>query len=520
MKSESDTAEAVFVSSGIVIEAGTEDVLRHKYNGSIDRIIDVRPYTIFPGFEDSHLHVMAYGMKLRRLNLTAAAESGEMENQLKEYCRQKPVDEWVFGEGWNENNWSDRKIFHKTELDELAPVHPVVLTRICRHALIANSRALAFAEIDGNTENPEGGVIVKDANGEPTGLLLDKAMDLLLDRLPVIPESELEAAAAIAIDKLLQKGLIGGHTEDLAGYGDFSRVLKAYEQVLNDRRRFKIHLLVHHEVTVKWAEAGFLIGPYSSDLSFGAMKIFADGALGGRTAWLREPYNDAPETSGISIHQQNSLNRLVAQARNHGLPAAIHAIGDRALEAAVTAIESVRPLQDYPDRLIHGQLVPPDLQDRISRLHAVLDIQPSFVASDFPWVVERLGIHRLSYAYAWKTLLDKGLRLAGGSDAPIEDPDPVKAIYTAITRENNAKVPERRGKNECLTPYEAVSLYTLGSAYAAGASSIRGKIAPDFEANFTILTSDLMTCTAKEILNSKVVMTVIGDRIVYENPEV
>lgn len=516
MNAEDDIEEAVYTSDGIIMETGSKDDLHAKFKTAIDRVIDVRPSTIFPGFEDSHLHVMAYGMNLRRLSLTEVSTSEEMGQILKNYCKEKKHGEWIFGEGWNENNWPDRKIFHKNELDQLTEGHPAVLTRICRHAVLANSEALAFAGINRETPDPEGGIIVRDVDGEPTGFLLDKAQDLLLDVLPALPQSELEAAAANGIDDLLKKGLIGGHSEDLAGYGEFKNVLKAYQSVLSGMRRFKLHLLVHHDVVEEWADAGFSIQLNLGDITFGGMKIFADGALGGRTAWLREPYNDAPETSGVNIHQQVAMDELVKRARNHHLPAAIHAIGDQALEAAVSAIEKVPPVKDYPDRFIHGQMVPPDLQERISKLHAVFDIQPSFVASDFPWVIERLGNKRVSYSYAWKTLLEKGLHLAGGSDAPIEDPDPIKAIYTAITRENSSGTPEYRDKDERLTRFEAVGLYTAGSAYAAGASCRRGRIAPNYEANFTICTEDLMTVPIDQFLNNKIQMTVIGGQIVYE----
>ncbi len=517
MQSDNDAQEAIYSSNGMIKETGSKDDLQGKFKDEIDRVIDVRPYTIYPGFEDSHLHVMAHGLKLRRLSLTEVSTSEEMGEILKNYSKDKQQGEWIFGEGWNENNWPDRKIFHKNELDQLTEGHPAVLTRVCRHAVIANSEALAYAGITKDTPDPEGGIIVRDNDGDPTGFLLDNAQDLLLDVLPALPQSELEAAAANGVDDLLKKGLIGGHTEDLAGYGSFKNVLNAYQSIIKGMRRFKLHLLVHHHVVEDWAEAGYTLqSKLGSDISFGGMKIFSDGAIGSRTAWLREPYNDAPETCGVNIHQQDALNTLVEQARKHQLPAAIHAIGDQALEAAVSAVEKVPPVENYPDRFIHGQMVPPDLQERISHLNAVLDIQPSFVASDFPWVIERIGNKRLAYCYAWKTLLEKGLHLAGGSDAPIEDPDPLQAIYTAITRENHAHSSEYREKDERLTPFEAIELYTTGSAFAAGAENRRGKIAPGYEANFTICTEDLLTIPISRFLTNEVQMTVVGGQIVYE----
>ncbi len=513
-----EEAEAIYVEDGMIQAVGREADLRVVYQNQISHIQDIRPHTIFPGFIDSHLHLMGLGLNLSRLDLTTAHSSEEVARQVAGVVQTLPVGRWVIGEGWNENEWDDRTLMDRQALDEVAPHHPVSLTRICRHAVLVNSRALSLAGIHAETPDPPGGVIVRDATGEPTGLLLDQAQNLITQVLPDVSTETLIQAGHRAMDHLTSLGLVGGHTEDLAYYGQLRKPVEAYQTILKTRR-FRTHLLVHHEVVDQLEEMGILPLSVIGDLSFGAMKIFSDGAYGGRTALLRTPYNDATETNGVAIHTQAELTALVEKARQYNMPVAIHAIGDQAFDLALTAIETHPNQSRLPDRLIHGQLVPQDLRHRLLQTDAMIDIQPLFVSSDFPWVLERLGEERMEDAYAWQTLLREGIPCAGGSDAPIESASPILGIYAAVARKkpeerHNGYYPEQK-----LSIQQAIELYTKGSAGAVGQDAQTGQIRPGFWADFTILDQDLLTIDTESIPETKIIMTVIDNNVVYQNKE-
>ncbi|WP_261133285.1 amidohydrolase [Bacillus sp. Marseille-Q3570] len=514
MEHEFDKVEAVLVEDDTIIDCG--DRLRIEKNHQIDHIEDLEGAVMYPGFVDSHLHMIGHGEKLLRLDLSEVMSAEEMKTTLKEKIYSTSVGDWIIGEGWNENNFMDRKIFHRFELDEIAPHHPMILTRICRHALLANSKALELAGITKDTEDPPGGVIVRDTNGEPTGYLLDKAQELVKDALPKVTEEYLHRALTTSVQDLTSLGLVGGHSEDLNYYGGFKRTYDTFLKVINpDQLQFKANLLVHHEVVADMHEEGLKFGVSNGFVELGAMKIFADGALGGRTAYLSKPYNDMPETYGVAIHSLTDLKELVKKARHYQMPVAIHTIGDLALEFALYAVEEIPPPAGLRDRFVHGQVVRPDLLERLKKVPVIIDIQPHFVASDFPWVIERLGEGRMKYSFAWKTLLKEGIACAAGSDAPIETADPLLTIYAAVLRKKHGDKHEGFYPDQKLSVYEAVELYTKGSAYAIGKENEAGMIKKGFCADFTILTEDLFHIDPEAIPNVKVAKTVVNNTIVY-----
>ena len=246
------------------------------------------------------------------------------------------------------------------------------------------------------------------------------------------------------------------------------------------------------------------------------MKFFIDGALGGQTALLSKPYTDTPETSGMAVHTDEEIDELVALARTYGEAIAVHVIGDAAVEKALDAIEKYPVPEGKKDRLIHVNVLRDDLVDRMEKLPVVLDFQPVFVSSDFPWVMDRLGEDRLDWAYAWKRLLDRGFICGGGSDAPVEEAvDPLLGIYAAVTRRKPGETHEGYLPNEKLSRFEAVGLFTTGSAATIGKADVRGKLAIGFDADFTVLDRDLFTVEDEEILGAKVVMTVVAGDIMY-----
>ncbi|MFC0473243.1 amidohydrolase [Halalkalibacter kiskunsagensis] len=517
MRDENESVSAVYVEDGFIRGLGDQEELENRFSGLIEKRHNLQGAFVYPGFVDSHLHIIGHGEKLIRLDLSEVNSAEEMKRKLEEKYRSSNDNDWIFGEGWNENNFSDRKIFHKQELDEISLNKPMFLTRICRHAALVNSKALELARITKETDDPKGGVIVRDNNGEPTGYLLDTAADLVKDVIPNVSEEYVERALQVAVNDLFRVGLVGGHTEDLYYYGGFKKTFDQFFKVIDGREvKFRAHLLVHHEAIWEMEKEGYDKGEVTPFIELGAVKIFADGALGGRTAYLSNPYTDDPSTSGVAIHSEESMKEIVMKARKKNRPVAIHTIGDGALDMALTVLEQC-PLEEGRDRLIHVQVVNESLIERMKKLPLILDLQPRFVASDFPWVMERLGEDRIKKSFAWKTLIDSGLHCAGGSDAPIEPVDPLLGIHAAVTRKRVGESHEGYGAEQKLTPFEAVQLFTSGSAYAIERERERGYIAEGFVADFTILDRNLFSIKADEILLTNLVMTVVDNTIMYMN---
>ncbi len=521
MQHEGHHVEAVFTENGVIKGLGSSEELEKKDQWTIESVVDLQQKVMFPGFVDSHMHLIGHGETLMRLDLSSMNTKQEVLEAISEKAGGLEEGQWVIGEGWNENLWSDAEVITKQEIDKVVPNHPVLLKRICRHAMVVNSLALTHAGINESTPNPAGGLIERGDQGELNGLLKDKAQDLMIDALPGISSEYLVEALTKGIESCWEHGLVGGHTEDLSYYGNFKKTYDAFRKTINEgKKKFRAHLLIHHEVIEDWKEDGhhFLSG--NEFIEFGAMKIFADGALGGRTALLSYPYADDPSTKGVSIHTSERLLELVKKARKYELPIAVHTIGDQAFENVIDAVTEEPSPHGRRDRLIHAQILRKELIERIKGLPLILDIQPRFVASDFPWVLERLGSENMKYNYAWKTLLEEGIPCAGGSDAPIEPINPLWGIHAAVTRTNpldpnkTAYRPEEK-----LTMYEAISLFTKGSAFACHHENNRGQIREGYSADFTVLEIDPFKEEADQLLNKVVNMTVVDETIVYKKNE-
>ncbi|WNS74602.1 amidohydrolase [Bacillus sp. DTU_2020_1000418_1_SI_GHA_SEK_038] len=517
---ENHKVEALYTKGNRIVAVGTFADLKERFHQEIDSNIHLNGETMLPGFVDSHMHLIGYGEKLNRLDLTNCQSKEEALQAVKQYSSTIEKGEWIIGDGWNENLWGPRATpIFKYELDTIVPDHPVFLKRVCRHALVANSKALEAANINENTANPEGGVIGRDENGRLNGLLKEEAQELLYRVLPEVSAANLKSYIRRAIQSAYKLGLTGVHTEDLSYFGGYERTLQAFKDVIEEEGYpFRAHLLVHHLVVDDMKEAGesFLSG--SEWIEFGAMKIFADGSLGSSTALLSHPYADDPSTSGVAIFSQDQLDELVKKAREYELPVAVHAIGDLAFEMVLNAIEKF-PLRGVGrDRLIHAQILRMDLINRAKMLPLILDIQPRFLASDFPWVMDRVGEKQDKFLYAWRTLLKEGLSCAGGSDAPIEPLSPLLGIHAAVTRTNvNDSEKTVYFPEEALSVFEAVSLFTKGSAYAACHENDRGLIKEGFLADFTIFKEDIFNIDLHSIPHITVSKTIIGGKIVFDS---
>lgn len=516
LENKGDAAEAVYTEKDLIKAVGTYEKLYHNYFQQIDQEINLMGKTMLPGFVDSHLHIINHGLKLLRLDLSQMSSATEIKQALRNRTTNLAEGEWLIGEGWNENQWgSNPTIINKSELDEISPENPMMLTRVCRHAILANSKAMELAGIDEETQDPQGGIIVRDEQGETTGYFLDTAQELIKNAMPDVSQNYLEQVIKISVEDLQSKGIVGGHSEDLNYFGGFNKTYAAFKNAINNENKFKAHLLVHHEVMMDMVKEnlGYLDG--TTYVELGAIKIFADGALGGRTAWLTEDYSDDLGNKGVAIHETKDLEAIVKAARQHGLPIAVHVIGDQAVDE-IAAIIKRYPLENGArDRIIHGQILNENSLQLLKELPVVVDIQPSFVTSDFPWVIDRIGKKRLNLAYAWKTMLNNKIHCAGGSDAPIEEVSPLLGIQAAVLRKSSLDGKVYNSK-EKLSIYEAIRLYTAGSAYAINQETSRGIIAENYKADFTILAEDIFQINPERINDIAIYMTVIDGEVVYE----
>lgn len=511
MKSEGDMVEAVLVEDGRIGAVGTYEELKSR----ADREVDVGGAFVYPGFVDTHMHIIGHGQQLLSNNLSAVHSSDELLRVMKEAAEGVPESEWMLGEGWDENLFPDRHVPTLAELDSVTD-KPMMLKRTCRHMLLANSAALRLAGITKDTPDPEGGVIVRDAEGRPTGFLKEDAQDLVESIVPAPTAESIQKALETAVDDLTSMGLTGCHTDDLGYFGRYQNPLNAFHEVLGEgRRKFRAHLLRRSTVFEQMIEDGATYNePWAEP---GAMKFFIDGALGGKTAALSEDYSDDPGNRGTFVVTREEAEELVRRARRHDEAIAVHLIGDAATELALDLIEKHPCPAGKRDRLIHVCVLREDLVERMEKLPVILDIQPVFVGSDFPWAEDRLGPDRLGWAYAWKKLMDRGFICGGGSDSPVDSADPFLGIYTAVAR----KLPDdpKEGgylPDEKLSNFDAIRLYTTEAARVLGQEDRRGMIAPGHFADFTIVDRDLERLPEDEIMETNVLMTVVDGDVQYK----
>lgn len=515
MEEEGSCVDAIFTENGRIEATGTYERLYHDFEHKIDKEINIEGKTMLPGFIDSHLHMIFHGEQILRLDLSGAESADEVKEAIRHRATDLSPGEWLIGEGWNENQWEDPVIIHKSELDEISPDNPVLLNRVCRHALLANSKAMDLAGITNDTEDPVSGIIVRNENGEATGLFLDDAQLYIKNVMPDESQEYLELVIQTAVKDLVSKGIVGGHTEDLNYHGGSLKTLAAFNKAIHSENKFKAHLLVHHEVIEDILDAGLRFLDGSKYVEIGAMKIFADGAFGGKTAWLRESYEDNPDNYGVPIHTTEELENLVQKARAHHFPVAAHAIGDQAITEVLKTLEKYPLEMGGRDRLIHAVMLREDTLETLKRLPIVCDIQPSFVASDYPWVADRVGEERLKLGYAWKTMLNESIHCAGSSDAPVEDVNPLTGIQDAVLRKSSIDG-QVYNADERLSVFQAVQLYTREGAYVIGQEKERGLISPGYQADFTILDEDIFRIEKENIASVDVAQTVIDGEIVYD----
>ncbi|MGY5343309.1 amidohydrolase [Paenibacillus glucanolyticus] len=511
-------ADSVYVEDGVIRAIGKTAELRLQLAGRDYRTVDWDGGCVLPGLVDAHMHLGMHGMKLGMLDFTEAASKEEILAMLRARAAVTPPGEWILGLNWNENNFPDGKIPHLLELDEITTEHPVYLTRTCFHAYLGNSEAFRRAGVTADTPDPESGAFGRGADGRLNGCIYENASAPFADVQPVPDPSMLKTVMFQACQDALRLGLTGAHTEDLRLLGSVEAMLRIHRELKEEGLYFRTHQLMYHGFLDEMEALGIQAGSGSNWNRIGAVKLFADGAIGGRTALLKEAYYDAPHTRGLAMHSPEELREIVGRARKLGYPVAFHAIGDGAAEMMTEVLEQLPLSREarLPDRFIHAQVVHPDTVKRMSKLNLAVDLQPRFVASDFPWVLERVGPDRTSWLYAWKKWLLTGLPCSGGSDAPIEPLNPLLGIHAAVTRRKPEESHEGYMPEEKLSITEAIRLFTSGSSGAAGEAGQRGSIELGKYADFTVVDRNLADgMDPDDLLRTSVRMTIVNGKIGY-----
>lgn len=517
-RSEPDRqAQALAVAGGRVAAVGTDAELSGLV-GPRTVVTDLEGGTVLPGFHDAHCHILLFGLSLVEVNLRDCRSLAEVAARVGERARQLGPGRWVRGGGYNHLVLAERRHPTRWELDPVSPHNPVWLYHVSGHMGVANSLALQLAGVGPDTPDPPGGKVVRDEKGEPTGLLLETAQDLVKRALPPYTPEETKAALAAAGRRMAAEGITAAQDawagwiapEEFRAYQEASR-----EGLLPQR----VWLMVDVErLAVREGRFDFAFGLHTGfgtdRLRLGAVKIFTDGSLLGRTAALSRPYLDPPDTAGFLVKSEQTIRDQVAAAHRGGWQVALHAIGDRAVEAALDAVEAVMgpDAAGFRPRIEHAGVLRPDLIDRIRRLGAVVVTQPRFVFEFGDGYRAALGDERVRLTFPFASL--RGLHVAFSSDRPVVDGAPLLGIAAAVlerTASGAPYVPEER-----VTVQEAVRAYTLGAAYSAFAERELGTLEAGRWADFVVLDRDPFQVDPEELASLRVLRTVVGGQTVYE----
>jgi predicted amidohydrolase YtcJ len=516
-------AEAVAVKGDRIIFVGSNREAQ-KYIGKSTRVVDLKGETVVPGMTDAHHHLEGVGFREMTLNLEGVNSLEEFLAKVKARVDQAHPGEWVTGRGWIETFWRPPVFPTRWDLDKVAPNNPVVLTRADGHGIVVNSAALKVAGIDKNTPSPFGGEVSKDKqSGEPNGMLLDAAQGLVRNYIPANTPADDERAIVLGVNRDVSLGWT--QVQNPGGsYGDIDLYKKLYAAG-------QIKLRIYKAVSAPGLEAqrlfqdGPIIGAYGNRLTVRSIKLYADGSLGSRSAALLAPYSDKPDTSGFLTIKEETLQPILQQALRTGIQVLTHAIGDRGnrfildeYEKAMKAVPKAEwKIKEPRWRVEHSQIVNPADIPRFAKLGVIPSMQASHAIGDLHFAPARLGLDRLSGAYAWQSFLKSGSIIPGGSDAPVERGEPMIEFYAAVARKDlKGFSGEGWHPEEALTREQAIKMFTIWAAYAAFEEELRGTIEVGKLADFTFLSADIMKIPEAEILKTRCLMTIIGGEIVYE----
>lgn len=509
-------AEAFAVRQGRFVRVGSlSDVMALR--GPHTRILNAAGKTVIPGLIDAHLHLMQVGLALHEVDVYHLSTFEEVVARTRAFANAS-LDAWIVGDGWDQNLWPGKAFPTHDALSAAIPDRPVLLSRVDGHALLANAKAMQRAGITADTATPAGGRILRAADGTPTGVFIDNAMSLIYRAVPAPTHEQLVRAARAAVRECNRWGLTavadpGAGFANIAVYEELARAkhldLRTYVMLADDPA-----------VLDRYLNAGPRSGAYNDHLWIRSVKMFIDGALGSRGAALLAPYSDDPQNVGLLRTSQAHIQDLTERALSHGFQACVHAIGDRGNRVVLDAFEAAlhnRPRGDYRLRIEHAQILSPQDIPRFKQLGVTPSMQTTHQISDMGWAERRLGAQRIRGGYAWRSLLDTGVTIPNGTDAPVESVNTLRTFHSAIARQNEAnEPPDGWYPDQRMSREEALQSMTIWAAHANFQDHVIGSITPGKRADFVMLDRDWMTVPASEIMHTRVLETYLSGRNVYD----
>ena len=524
MDPQQPQVSAVAISNGRFSFVGARDAAL-ALRGRDTRVIDLANATAYPGLIDAHVHVAGIGSAQRSVDLTGASSFSELINRVAARASTLRAGVVVQGRGWHQSKWLNPPAGHVEgfpthhALSEAVPNHPVVLEHANGHSALLNQRAMKQLGIDADTITPQGGVIVM-LDGQPTGLLHETAIDLAAP-LQTYDLQTAEELVELAQQHLLSEGITTAHDAG-ASQVDLEAQWGMARRGDLDMRLYSMVYAADEGALNEWLVRGPVINVGDSKLTVRSIKVQADGALGSRTAWLHAPYTDAPNTSGVLTYDLDALSQLIRDSREDNWQINVHAIGDRAnSEVLAVFAPFTATAGDHRFRIEHAQHLRLGDVPLFAEQGVIASMQPIHLSSDRPWAIDRLGQLRIKQgAYLWRDLLDEGVVVTSGTDAPVEPVNPIANFYAAVTRKTLKGLPEAGFEPaQKLTRMEALTAMTLAAAYAAFEERDKGSIEVGKLADLTVLNQDLISVPEAEILDTRVLMTMVGGEVVYERDE-
>lgn len=525
MDSKTPNAEAVAINNGEIFKVGcVEDILSYQDGNTV--LFDLKGKTVLPGFNDSHMHLFNYGLSLQTVNLENVNSIDNMIITVKNFIDNNKITtkQWVRGLKWNHHFFIDKRLPNRYDLDKISKEIPIVLSRVCGHLIVTNSKALELIGITKETSQLKGGHFDVDDNGEPLGTFHENAIRLILDYLPIPNIKEIKETLKLASENLLQYGITTVQTDDFSVFPNSSeKVITAYQE-LNDEGNLPIRVnqqvyLPNLTKLTEFISKDYITYYNDNFFKIGPLKLLADGSLGARSAYLKEPYSDDPSTNGIAVYSQEELDELVITAHNADMQVAIHAIGDKTMEMICNSIEkaqTLKPRKDARHGIIHCQITNINLFYRFKELNIIALIQPLFVSTDLHFAEQKIGSTRAQTSYNWKSFIDNDVKIACGSDCPVEPPNVLYGIYSAVTRKDLSGYPEKGWYPEQkITVEQAVYGYTLGAAYASFEENIKGSLTEGKLADLTVISDNIFEIDPNDIKDVKVEMTFVNGKLKY-----
>lgn len=507
---------AFAVRDGKIVAVGKTAAVE-RVAGDINQRIDLQGKTVLPGIIDAHGHVLGLGQTLQLVDLRDAKSEQQAVALVTDFATHGgSTTDWILGRGWNQENWNSRQFPSATSLDEQLNDRPVWLTRVDGHAGWANSKALELAGITAASVSPEGGEIIRDSNGKPTGVLIDNAMNLVEAIIPTESAEQQQAALKLAFAHLNQRGITGVHDAGVS-----AETIAVYQQLAaRNEMPLRVYAMIGaNEPKLKQLLANGPIETADQRFTVRSVKIYADGALGSRGAALLHPYHDDPQQLGLLVTSPENIKALYELIIPYGFQINTHAIGDRANRIALDAFEHAFATyggRNLRHRIEHAQVVHPDDLSRFKSLNIIPSMQPTHATSDKNMAEDRLGKERMQGAYAWNTLLQQGSIIAAGSDFPVELADPFFGLHAAVTRQDRDNQPAGGWyPAEAMTRVEALRSFTLDAAFAAGQEASLGSLEPGKWADFIVLDQNPFTQAAAKLWQQQVLATYVAGEQVY-----